>query len=124
MVDFVKLQNFQMEFMLYFASVGISSATSKLEGKYPYFIGKTYRSPLINDNLILNHDFDFNNSDLLRNTLPYLVDEEFGDNDFITESNETIRQITKIESITKGDIDDITVLDGGEGYKVGDFSCF
>ena len=79
---------------------------------------------MINDNLILNHDFDFNNSDLLRNTLPYLVDEEFGDNDFITESNETIRQITKIESITKGDIDDITVLDGGDGYKVGDLAVF
>ena len=50
-------------------------------------------------NLILNHDFDFNNSNLLRNTLPYLVDEKFGDNDFIIESNETIRQISKIESV-------------------------
>ena len=60
----------------------------------------------------------------MRNTLPYLIDEEFGDNDFIIESNETIRQITKIESVTKGDIDDITVLDGGVGYKVGDLTVF
>ena len=49
----------------------------KIRGKYPYFIGNTYRSPFINDNSILDHDFDFNNSNLLRNTLPYLVDEEF-----------------------------------------------
>ena len=121
---FCKTPEFPNGIYAYFASVGISSNTGKLEGKYPYFIGKTYRSPLINDNLILDHDFDFNNSNLLRNTLPYLVDEEFGDNDFIIESNETIRQITKIESVTKGNINDLTVLDGGEGYKVGDLTVF
>ena len=121
---FCKTPEFPNGIYAYFASVGISSATGKLEGKYPYFIGKSYRSPLINDNLILDHDFDFNNSNLLRNTLPYLVDEEFGDNDFIIESNEKIRQISKIESVTKGDINDVTVLDGGEGYKVGDLTVF
>ena len=121
---FCKTPEFPNGIYAYFATVGISSATGKLEGKYPYFLGKTYRSPLINDNLILDHSFDFNNSNLLRNTLPYLVDEEFGDNDFIIESNETIRQITKIESVTKGDIDNVNVLDGGEGYKVGDLTVF
>ena len=55
---------------------------------------------------------------------PYVVDEEFGDNDFIIESNETIRQISKIESVTKGDVDNITILDGGSGYKVGDLTVF
>ena len=121
---FCKTPEFPNGIYAYFATVEISSATGKLEGKYPYFVGQTYRSPIINDNLILDHDFDFNNSNLLRNTLPYLVDEEFGDNDFITESNETIRQITKIESVTKGNINDVTVLDGGEGYKVGDLTVF
>ncbi len=121
---FGKTPEFPNGIYAYFASVGISSATGKLEGTYPYFIGKSFRSPLINDNLILNHDFDFNNSNLLRNTLPYLIDEEFGDNDFIIESNETVRQISKIESVTKGDIDNITIFDGGEGYKVGDITVF
>ena len=55
-------------------------------------------------------DFDFNSSNLLRNTLPYKVGEEFAENDFIIESNETIRQISKIESVTKGDVDNITIL--------------
>ena len=91
---FCKTPEFPNGIYAYFATVGISSNTSKLEGRYPYFIGKSYRSPLINDNLVLNHDFDFNNSNLQRNTLPYLVDVEFGDNDFIFESNETIRQIS------------------------------
>ena len=61
-----------------------------------------------------------NNSNLLRNTLPYVVDEEFGDNDFIIESNETIRQNTIVETVGKGEVEDIIILDGGDGYKVGD----
>ena len=56
----------------------------------------------------------------MRNTLPYVVDEEFGDNDFIIESNETIRQLSTIESVTRGDVNSLTILDGGSGYKVGD----
>ena len=121
---FCKTPEFPNGIYAYFASVGLGTASNKLEGTYPYFIGKSYRSPIINDNLILTQDFDFNSSNLLRNTLPYVVDEEFGDNDFIIESNETIRQISKIESVTKGDIDNITILDGGSGYKVGDLTVF
>tara|TARA_B100000282_G_scaffold217114_1_gene160853 strand:- start:27 stop:12854 length:12828 start_codon:yes stop_codon:yes gene_type:complete len=121
---FSKTPEFPNGIYAYFTSVGLGTATNKLEGKYPYFIGKSYRSPIINDNLILTQDFDFNSSNLLRNTLPYNVDEEFGDNDFITESNETVRQLSTIESVTKGDVDSLTVLDGGSGYKVGDVTVF
>ena len=117
---FCKTPEFPKGVYAYFTSVGLGTQTNKIEGKYPYFIGKSYRSPLINDNLTLTQDFDFNNSNLLRNTLPYVVDEEFGDNDFIIESNETIRQLSTIESVTRGDVDSLTILDGGSGYKVGD----
>ena len=98
--------------------------TNKLEGIYPYFIGKTYRSPLINDNLILDHDFDFNSSNLIRNTKPYNVGEEFADNDFIEESNEFVRQLSEVESVTKGTIENLILLDGGSNYKVGDVASF
>ena len=120
---FCKTPEFPNGIYAYFATVELGT-DNKLKGKYPYFIGSTYRSPLISDNLTLNQDFDFNNSNLLRNTLPYVVDEEFGDNDFIIESNESIRQLSTIQSVTKGDIDDITILDGGSGYKVGDLTSF
>ena len=85
------------------------SLNNKLIGLYPYFIGNTFRSPLINDNLILDHDFDFNNSNLIRNTKPHNVGEEFADNDFLEESNEYIRQVTNVESVTKGGISNITI---------------
>ena len=121
---FCKTPEFPNGIYAYFTSVGLGTQTNKIEGKYPYFIGKSYRSPLINDNLTLTQDFDFNNSNLLRNTLPYNVDEEFGDNDFIIESNETIRQLSTIESVTRGNIDSLSILDGGSGYKVGDTVVF
>ena len=44
----------------------------------------------------------------------------FADNDFLEESNEYIRQVTNVESVTKGGISDITILDGVQGYNVGD----
>ena len=39
-------------------------------------------------------------------------------------SYEQIRQISKIESVTEGGVDGITILNGGDGYKVGDLTEF
>ena len=91
---------------------------------YPYFIGKSYRLPFISENEYLDQSFDFNNTNLSRNTLPYKVNERFADNDFIIESNEIISQKSVVESVTKGVVDSFQVLDGGKGYKVGDFTTF
>ena len=91
---------------------------------YPYFIGKSYRLPFISENDYLNQSFDFNSSTLSRNTLPYKVNDRFADNDFIVESNEIISQKSVVESVTKGIVDSFQVLDGGKGYKVGDFTTF
>ena len=130
---FCKTPEFPKGIYAYFSTVGLStggftnqgvSLTNKLVGVYPYFIGKTYRSPIINDNLILTHDFDFNSSNLIRNTKPYVVAEDFADNDFIVESNEYIRQISNVEAVEKGGVDDVLILDGGSGYKVGDLTSF
>ena len=107
-----------------FSTVGLGTGTNKLEGIYPYFIGNTYRSPFIVENQTLTQEFDFNNSGLRRNTLPYNVDEPFAGNDFVIESYEKIRQISKIESVTKGGVDGFTILNGGTGYKVGDITEF
>ena len=107
-----------------FSTVGLGTGTNKLVGQYPYFIGNTYRSPFIVENQTLNQEFDFNNSGLRRNTLPYNVDEKFAGNDFVIESYEQIRQISKIEAVTEGGVDGITILNGGDGYKVGDLTEF
>ncbi len=121
---FGKTPEFPNGVYAYFTSVGLGTASNKLEGVYPYFIGNTYRSPLIIENTTLNQEFDFNKSGIRRNTFPYNVDEKFSGNDFIIESYEKIRQVSKIESVTKGGVDGFTILNGGDGYKVGDTTNF
>ena len=107
----------------YFATAEVN-LNGKLEGSYPYFIGKTFRLPLIQDNLTLTHEFDFNNSKLSRNTYPHNVNEEFANNDFIVESNEVIRQSSEVTSVSKGEVESINILNSGTGYKVGDVASF
>ena len=121
---YCKTPEFPNGIYAYFATVEIGSSSNKLESIYPYFIGNTYRSPFITDNLSLGHDFDFNNSNLIRNTYPYNVSEKFAENDFIIESYEQIRQNTVVEAVESGGIDDAIILDGGTGYKVGDSTDF
>ena len=120
---FCKTPEFPNGIYAYFATAEVD-INGKLVGAYPYFIGKSFRLPLIQDNLKLNHEFDFNNSNLSRNTYPYNVNEEFADNDFLIESNETIRQSSQVLSVSKGEVDDITILNPGTGYKVGDYTSF
>ena len=119
---FCKTPEFPNGVYAYFASIETSSGTIK--PAYPYFVGKTYKSSFVKENHSLDHSFDFNNTNLLRNTTPYKVGDKFAENDFIVESNEFLRQLSNVESVTTGDVTDITVLDGGFGYKVGDFTKF
>ena len=121
---FTKTPEFPNGVYAYFAGVSTSVITNKLEPSYPYFIGDFYRSSLINENFILDQSFDFNNSELARNTFPYKVQDEYADNDFIIESNEVIKQLSSIESVTKGSVDSLEVLSGGDGYKIGDYTVF
>ena len=121
---FAKTPEFPNGIYAYYATVEKNNATGKLQGSYPFFVGRTYRSPYVSDNDKLNQEFDFNNSNLIRNTYPYNVGEEFADNDFIIESYEDIRQISTIESITQGSIDSLQIFNGGSGYKIGDLTSF
>ena len=116
---FCKTPEFPKGIYAYFATID-----ENLDPIYPYFVGKTYRLPYITGNNKLDQSFDFNNSTLSRNTFPYKVNDRFADNDFIIESNEIVRQMSTVESVTKGSVTDFQILDGGDGYKVGDFTIF
>jgi hypothetical protein len=89
-------------------------------GQFPYFVGNYYRSKFISDNNKLDQSFDFNNSKLIRNTFPYKVNDKYGGNDFIIESNEIINQKTNIESVTSGSVSNFNIIESGNDYKVGD----
>lgn len=92
--------------------------------EYPYFIGNTYRSSVIEENYTLDQTFDLNNSGLLRNTLPHNISDSYVKNDFIIGSNERTNEISRVESVTKGSIDSIVIIESGINYKVGDLVNF
>tara|TARA_B100000965_G_scaffold190967_1_gene159409 strand:+ start:8686 stop:21657 length:12972 start_codon:yes stop_codon:yes gene_type:complete len=101
----------------YFA--GVSSVTSQPE--FPYFIGDTFRSDPVEDNFILDQNrFDFNGSDLTRNTLPYKLSDKNSNYNFAIESYEIKDQVSIVESVTKGSINGFQIVSKGDNYKVGD----
>jgi hypothetical protein len=101
-------------------------ATIDINGnpEFPYFIGNSFRSNTIKQNKTLNQEFDFNNSSLSRNTLPYKVSELNADNDFIIESNEIKRQKISVESVQEGSISSVEIVNSGDNYKVNDALLF
>ena len=103
----------------YFATSIIDPNNNKV-GSFPYFIGDRYRSKFVKENKTLDQSFDFNNSNLIRNTFPYKVGDKYAGNDFIIESNEVINQVTVVESISKGSIENFEIVSAGSNYKVGD----
>ena len=93
---------------------------------FPYFIGPTYRSKIIDHNFnnILQTKFNFNQGNILRNTFPYKVSDEFANNDFLVETNEITDQKIEINSISSGNITGFNILNSGTNYKVGEILNF
>ena len=119
---FCKTKEFPNGVYAYF--VGVSTSGNSLEPSYPYFVGNSYRSKVIQENFTLNQKFDFNNSDLIRNTFPYKVNQKDANYDFINESYEFFPQVAEILSVTQGSVNDISVINGGTGYQIGDVVNF
>ena len=119
---FCKTPDFPLGTYAYFA--GITTGSNQISPIFPYFIGNKFKNTVISENKTLNQSFDFNSSSLIRNTLPYKVNDEYADNDFIIESNEIVNQKVIVDSIYKGKIEGFNVLNGGSGYSVGDTLVF
>jgi hypothetical protein len=91
--------------------------------QFPYFIGNKYKSKLIS-NSDLDQSFDFNNSNLLRNTFPYKVSELKADYDFINETSDILDQKIEVVSVTSDSVKSIDIENSGNNYKVGDKLTF
>jgi hypothetical protein len=116
---FGKTPEFPNGVYAYFATLGDSFTP-----KFPYFIGNKYRSNTLKENNILNQTFDFNNSNLLRNTLPYKVSDDYAKNDFIIETNEITTQESIVESVSQGFVSSFNIINSGSDYKVNDVLNF
>jgi hypothetical protein len=116
---FGKTPEFPNGVYAYFATIDTFSIP-----KFPYFIGNKYRSNTIEENSFLNQTFDFNNSNLLRNTLPYKVSDNYAKNDFIIETNEITNQESIVESVSEGFVSSFDIINSGSDYKVNDVLNF
>jgi len=117
---FCKTPDFPNGVYAYFCGVTTSTLSNTLEPQYPYFIGNIFKSNFNLENSYLDQSFDFNNSNLIRNTYPYKINDRYADYDFLVEPYEDSNQVVVVESVNKGSIDQIEVIDGGSGYKIGD----
>ena len=119
---FGKTPEFPDGIYAYFAT--IDSIDSISNPVFPYFIGNAYRSNTISENLTLNQKFDFNNSNLLRNTFPYKVSDDYAKNDFINEVDQITAQEAIIESVSEGIVSGLDIINSGSNYKVNDVLNF
>jgi hypothetical protein len=88
------------------------------KGVFPYFIGDKYYSSPEKENFDdIDQTFDFNNSNLKRNTFPYKLFDSSSENNFIRNTIEKEHRI-EIVSTSSGSIESFNINDGGTGYKV------
>lgn len=119
---FSKTPEFPNGIYAYYVGLSTDSSTSKLVPQFPYFIGDTYRATFNESSL--DQYFDFNNSNLIRNTFPYRVNQEYSNNDFIVESSKESLQLSVVESVSRGSIDSFNIVNPGDNYKVGNSIIF
>jgi hypothetical protein len=116
---FGKTPEFPKGVYAYFASIDVSGTP-----EFPYFIGNTYKSETPIENTTLNQSFNFADSNLLRNTLPYKVSDENAGYDFISEIDDIKNQRIVVDSVSQGSVESIVIKNSGTGYKVNDVLDF
>tara|TARA_B100001094_G_scaffold231341_1_gene226124 strand:+ start:10610 stop:23908 length:13299 start_codon:yes stop_codon:yes gene_type:complete len=97
--------------------------------QYPYCVGKNLKftpilfnySELKDTNQI---EFDFEEYGCRRNTTPYNLKQWYSGYDYLLQPDTFDAHYSKITGLSKGRIDDIEILDKGDGYSVNDFVSF
>jgi len=108
----------------YFAGIG-TNISNQIVSQFPYFIGEKYRSKIIEQNV--DQSFDFNSSNLIRNTFPYKVNDLYAKYDFIEDSTQDVDQFKHsaiVESIKRGSVNSLDIVDGGQYYMIDDQIVF
>jgi hypothetical protein len=126
---FTKTPEFPNGTYAYFATLELDPLTGDLASSFPYFVGDSYRSNVIEENLAgssvsLTQDFDFIGNELIRNTFPYNVSEVGADYNFFTQPYNFDDQRVVVKSRSTGGLDSISIVNKGINYKIGDNIVF
>ena len=90
---------------------------------FPYLIGNTFKSkpnPFNFDTNSNQNSYDLQSSEWFRNTSPYLLKEDTVDYKFLYQPNKVRTQTVEINAVSRGSIDNIGIVTGGNNYQVND----
>lgn len=90
---------------------------------FPYVIGNTFRSVPSEFNYkgISNQtDYDIESNGWFRNTTNYYTNAGSSGYDYIYNSNNVRKQSIDITATSRGTVDSLTIIDGGDNYQVND----
>jgi len=122
---FSKTPDFPNGIYAYYAGIQTSlSVPDTYESIFPYFVGNYFKSKFIPEIIDLNQDFDFNNSNLLRNTFPHRIGQKYSKNDYVDFDYSDKVYSSIVEGTTSGSVDSFEIINSGQDYKVGDRLLF
>ena len=98
----------------------LSPFVNRREPVFPYIVGDTYNSKLLQYNNEFTSTQDNLLEGLLRNTEKY----NMSDYDCISKDSKTNASIASIQNTQKGSIDSVKIVAGGSGYAVGNKLTF
>ena len=91
--------------------------------KFPYAIGQNYNAKpnLFNFDSNSNQDeYDLNTNTWLRNTHSYNIDSENSKYDYLIFQEKFKEQLSRVESVSPGSVNNIGITTGGSNYQVED----
>ncbi len=94
---------------------------------FPYFIGNTYKSKPIDFNFLKKSnqiEININQTNWTRNTTPYNITKSNSKYEFLYNPNEIKEQLSHVRSVTRGQINSVGIITGGDNYKVNDLIIF
>ena len=98
----------------------LSPFTNRREPIFPYIVGDTYNSKLLQYNNKFTSTQDSLPESLLRNTEKYNLEEYLG----VAASAKKKVSIAKITNTQKGSVDSVKIVEGGSNYNIGDKLTF
>ena len=98
----------------------LSPFNNRREPIFPYIVGDSYNSTLLQYNNEFTSTQDSLPEDLLRNTAKYNLD----DYQSVSDGSKTKTSIASIKNTQKGSIDSLKIVDGGSNYNINDKLIF
>ena len=104
----------------YYATIDVNG-----NPQFPFFVGNYFRSESIPVNVdpavSIDQNFDFNNSNLSRNTFPHKIAEPGASYDFVIEPYRVFPQDALVDVVSSGSINSISIAATGNArYALGD----